>query len=273
MLPELVRDFLVRRVARAPSILALDYDGTLAPFQVERMAAVPLAAVVPPLERLLDEPSTTVVIVSGRPVQELEMLLPVTPLPELWGVHGWERQRPGQPIERMPLPPAAEGALLQEEQRLQAAGIGERIERKSAALALHWRGLATQQAIELQDLVREHWGDLGRRYGFVVRPFDGGMELRHGAHDKGEVVAALLARVPAGTPLAYVGDDDTDEDAFRALTTPELIEQALGIRVRTVPAATAARAELSPDDLPDFLIAWLEASARVRAGKPTDYAT
>jgi trehalose 6-phosphate phosphatase len=273
VLPEVVHDFLLRRVARAGSILALDYDGTLAPFHVDRMAAVPHPAVIPPLQRLLHEAATCVVIVSGRPVRELEALLPFSPLPELWGVHGWERRRPDGQTEVAALPLAAASALAGEEQRLHAAGAAGHVERKSAALALHWRGLTTLEALALQDLVREPWEDLRARLGFAVRPFDGGIELRHRAHDKGGALLTLLERAPADTPLAYLGDDETDEDAFRALAAPRFMERALGVRVRTAPAPTAAAAEIAPADVPDFLVAWLEAAmragVRAREGQAT----
>ena len=263
MLPEAVRDFLAQHVARAPAILALDYDGTLAPFRTERMFAVPQPAVIPALRRLLHAPATSLVVISGRPVRELAALLPLSPLPELWGVHGWERRTPDGRTEVAALPQEAAAALAAEHARLLAAGVEAQLERKSAALALHWRGLATQDALALQDLVTGHWDDLRAQHGFVVRPFDGGLELRHTGTDKGATVLALLGRAPRGTPIAYLGDDETDEDAFRALAGPTAAPCALGVRVRTLPAPTAAAAELAPLDVPEFLVDWLAATRRV----------
>jgi trehalose-phosphatase len=228
------------------------------------MAATPQPAVVPALRRLLHAPGTCVVVLSGRPVHELEALLPLSLLPELWGVHGWERRTTDGRVDVVALPPDAQAVLAREHERLVAAGVGPQLERKSATLALHWRGLGTQEALALQDLVTGPWTELGAKHGFVVRPFDGGTELRHAATDKGRAVLALLRRAP-DAPLAYLGDDDTDEDAFRALAQPEFATRTLGVRVRTVPAATAASAELAPADVPELLVQWLDLTRRVRA--------
>jgi trehalose-phosphatase len=263
VLPEAVHDFLQRHVARTPSILALDYDGTLAPFRVERMQATPLPAVVPVLRRLQQARATRLVIVSGRPVRELAALLPLRPPPELWGVHGGERQSADGSLTVAALPASAEAALAEEHARLTAAGVAAHVERKSAALALHWRGLPMQEALAAQDLVSGPWAELCARHDFIVRPFDGGIELRSSGVDKGRVVTALLDGAAAGTPLAYLGDDDTDEDAFHALRQPAAAARTLGVRVRTVPVPTAASAEVAPQDVPELLVEWLRATRRV----------
>jgi Trehalose-phosphatase len=89
------------RLRDAPSrVLLLDYDGTLAPFRVERDLAVPYPELMGPLRDLQEDGRTRMVVVSGRSLDNLRPLLGLTPSPELWGTHGWERQRPGGPVER-----------------------------------------------------------------------------------------------------------------------------------------------------------------------------
>ena len=51
----------------------------------------------------------------------------------------------------------------------------------------------------------------------MLLEFEGGLELRVG-RDKGGAIDTLIAEAPPGTPVAYVGDDLTDEAAFRALS-------------------------------------------------------
>ena len=81
-----------RELARAPrSALLLDYDGTLAPFELDRTQAVPYPGVTEVLRDIMDTGRTRVVIISGRRAQELGPLLRLSPPPEIWGTHGLER--------------------------------------------------------------------------------------------------------------------------------------------------------------------------------------
>jgi len=60
------------RAARAPlRVLMLDYDGTLAPFQVRPERALPYPGVEEVLDGIMAAASSRVVIVSGRPVEDL----------------------------------------------------------------------------------------------------------------------------------------------------------------------------------------------------------
>ena len=71
--------------------LMLDYDGTLAPFRVEREKAVPYPGVRETLNRLVSAGRTRVVIISGRRVRDLVPLIGLDVTPEIWGSHGLER--------------------------------------------------------------------------------------------------------------------------------------------------------------------------------------
>ena len=125
----------LERVERGPSVLALDYDGTIAPFRTDRATAAPAPELMPALNALARSPATRLVIVSGRPVAELERLIGVEPLPELFGVHGWEHRLPGGERRDTAVPPAAAAALAVEYERLAGIGLSERVERKSASNA------------------------------------------------------------------------------------------------------------------------------------------
>jgi trehalose-6-phosphatase len=72
---------------------------------------------------------------------------------------------------------------------------------------------------------------------------------------KGSVVRALLAEIDPATPVAYLGDDEPDEDAFLALD-----HRGLRILVRSEWRETLADTWLRPPgELLQFLSAWLEA--------------
>ena len=75
-------------------LLLLDYDGTLAPFRVDRFQARPWAGVRELLTRIQQQGRTRMAIISGRPAHEIGPLLGIDPPLEVWGLHGAERLFP-----------------------------------------------------------------------------------------------------------------------------------------------------------------------------------
>ena len=117
-------------------------------------------------------------------------------------------------MEFLPALAAAEARL-----RDRLAGIaGHEIERKRFSIAVHYRHVADADLQKLTDIVDTVLAaQPGLRNGLGKKVF----ELRPDiAWDKGEAVQWLLDRLgldqPGVLPI-YVGDDITDEDAFRAL--------------------------------------------------------
>lgn len=253
----------LRAVAAGPSLLALDYDGTLAPFRAERSEARMPEAVRDLLAALAACEATRVAIVSGRPIAELEALIGLDPLPELFGVHGWEHRLPdGSRADHAP-PPEAAAALAAEWSRLArelGKQAGQRLERKSASLALHVRGLGAPGGAALIARVEPRWRDLADAHRLDLRRFDGGLELRCRGRGKGDVLRELLAELPPGAPAAYLGDDETDEDAFRALEG-----RGSAVLVAERPRETAARYVIAPAAVAALLREWLE-RARAAGG-------
>ncbi|HEM47455.1 MAG TPA: trehalose-phosphatase [Alphaproteobacteria bacterium] len=247
--------FFALLAASEERLLMLDYDGTLAPFTPDRDRAVPWPGVPELIDRLIDGNGSRVVIVTGRGVDALLSLLGTVRRPEIWGSHGWERLRADGGYEPPDLPPAArlgldEAALLAGE----SAGE-ERIERKPAGIALHWRGLGRRAVDRLRKAVEPAWRDLAARRGLRVHPFDGGIEIRPTGRDKGTAVSTLLAETP-GAVACYLGDDLTDEDAFEAIG-----ERGAGILVGTAARPTAASARIRPPgELLGFLQRWIEST-------------
>ncbi len=95
------------------SLLILDYDGTLAPFRVNRDEAVPYEGVRDALVAIAGSPRTRVVVVTGRALSEIVRLLDVEPVPEIWASHGWEHRGPDGDVTAFPLPNGARAALDQ----------------------------------------------------------------------------------------------------------------------------------------------------------------
>jgi len=247
-------DALFSRVRREPRrVLFLDYDGTLAPFRVDPMEARPYEGVPSRLEAIRDG-GTRIVVVSGRPAAEVRDLLALEPPPETWGTHGWERAPPGGPAGRVELPEEARAGLDEAAERVRAAGGGGRLERKPAALALHVRGEAEEAERALR-AARSAWEPVARSRGLDLRPFDGGLELRVPGRDKGFAVRTVLDELEPGA-AAYLGDDDTDEDAFRAIEG-----RGAAVLVRDQLRPTAADVWIRPPaELRGFLDRWADAA-------------
>ena len=250
----------IARIADAPSrVLLLDYDGTLAPFHVRPELAVPYPEVAAALEDIMQAGGTRVVIVSGRPADELPPLLRLTQQPEIWGSHGWERlladgrrivETPGN-AARCALADAAGaiGGLLPQ---------GARLEQKLASIALHWRALPEDTAKALRAEVTPRWQAIADGNVLEILSFDGGLELRAVGCNKQYAVKAVLSETAEGSAVAYLGDDMTDEDAFRAIKA-----RGLGILVRPEFRDTAADVWMRPpDELVSFMRHWCVQPAR-----------
>src|SRR5258706_15828439 len=106
--------FDVRLSQAASSVLFLDYDGTLAPLQPNRMEARPYAGVEELLSEISLDPSGRLVIVSSRPVGQFSALLSLDPLPEIWGSYGFERVLPGGSLDHTTLSDEASAGLEKE---------------------------------------------------------------------------------------------------------------------------------------------------------------
>lgn len=243
-------------------VLLLDYDGTLAPFRVERNEAVPYGGVRELLAALIAAEGCRVAIVSGRSIADLAPLLGLDPLPELWGTHGWEHVTIDGTYEAPALDAAVSAALAAAEQQIRASGLADRCERKPASVAIHWRGLAAGEIDALRREMLDRWTPLAAQAGVELHPFDGGLELRARGRDKGFALRCLLSTANADAAVAFLGDDLTDEDGFRALSG-----RGLGVLVRSEYRATAADVWITPpDELIAFLERWLAVCGGDRAG-------
>lgn len=238
-------------------LLLLDYDGTLAPFQVERDRAVPYAGVRTALNQTLLAGHTRVVVITGRSAETVKPLLGLDFPVEIWGSHGAERLLPDGTHLSSELPPGARMGLAEGRAWLERSGLSRHCEEKPASVAFHWRGLAPEERASLEQRVQLAWGEIAGRFGLQLRPFDGGLELLAGGFDKGGAVRALLGEAGPGAAVAYLGDDLTDEHAFVALEG-----RGLTVLVRQEFRPTAAQAWLQPpDELLVFLTRWHVAAA------------
>ena len=239
------------------SLLLLDYDGTLAGFRIDRFSARPWAGVSELLDAIQKQEKTRIAVVTGRPATEIPPMLALDPAPEVWGLHGAERLYPDGRREMEVQTPAVRQALQSLRKRLKRDALGGLFEDKPNAAVMHWRGRTPEQAREIERRAREIFEPLAKMDGLRLLKFEAGLELRAG-RDKGGAVREIIRESEAGAPVTYLGDDLTDEAAFKAVN--EAKTPHLSVLMRREPRKTAADVWLKPPEgLRMFLRMWLDA--------------
>jgi len=239
----------LRELARVRRLLvALDFDGTLAPEvdSPEKARALPEAREA--VLRLRALPNTRVALVSGR---ALRSLIEVADLPDdvlLVGSHGIEL-RLDDPGARVSLDTAEleRVDVLQEVLSQVADSIDDVwLETKPAGFALHTR-LASEEDSRLAHLValREAQAELDD---LTIREGKNVLEFAVRSTTKGEAIEHLR-RYTAADAVFYAGDDVTDEDAFDALQPHDL-----GLKSGAGPTLASFRVP-GPDDVARVLAA------------------
>jgi trehalose-6-phosphatase len=85
--------------------------------------------------------------------------------------------------------------------------------------------------------------------------FDGGMEICTATKNKGDAIHTIAAEMEKPFTMAYLGDDTTDEDAFRAIKGI-----GLGVLVKDIYQETSADVWIQPPEgVTAFLRRWAEA--------------
>lgn len=244
-------------------LLLLDYDGTLAPFCVDRFQARPWAGARELLSSIQLQGRTGIAVISGRPAGEVARLLHLTPSPEIWGLHGAERLHADGRRELERIPEEIQSRLDGLRERLKRDSFGGLFEDKPNAVVMHWRGASPGKAAEIEARALALFQPLAETDGLRLLKFEAGVELRAG-RDKGDAVRSILEEAsgggPVAVPVAFLGDDITDESAFRAVNA--LPAAHLTALVRAECRQTAADIWLRPpEEMLGFLQRWLKAAA------------
>jgi trehalose 6-phosphate phosphatase len=228
-------DALRARLREAPHrLLAFDFDGTLAPYAPDPREARALPEALDLLARLAASRGTTVAVVSGRPIPNLDRVVPIGTL-HLVGEHGWEERAPGQAPRHHPLPKEASEGLERILDVVVREGSPAKVERKRTGVAIHTRALDPEDRAAALAHFESVYRRVAEGAGLRLDVLDGGAEAHALGHDKGSAVRSLLATLPAGAVPIYVGDDITDEPAFEAV-----VERGLGFKVGRLPDGAPA---------------------------------
>lgn len=192
---------LLRRFVAENTLLAFDFDGTLAPLVPEPDAA----AIKPRTRRLLSELAARrpCIVVSGRSRSDVRGRLPGIPLAEFIGNHGIE------PCSCSPAIARTVGSWARSLRKSLKSIQGVVIENKKFSLSVHYR--KARDKVRARTAVRRATSSLpgARLIGgkLVVNV------LYEGAPDKGTAVEQER-RKRNFSKVIYVGDDTTDERAF-----------------------------------------------------------
>jgi len=256
---EKLEEFFRALAGAQKALLLLDYDGTLAPFRVDRFTARPWAGVRELLKRIQNQGRTRMAVVTGRPAAEIAPLLAFDPPLEVWGLHGAERLYPDGRRELEQAPAATRATLDELRERLRRDSLGGLFEDKANGVVMHWRGASPHKAKLIEQRTRALFEPLAQTEGLSLLEFEAGLELRAG-RDKGAAVEAIIEEMGAGMPVAFLGDDVTDETAFRALNAAAGAH--LSVLVRREPRETEADLWLKPPgELLGFLERWEKAAS------------
>lgn len=225
------------RLAAADGLLVgLDFDGTLAP-----IAADPAAPTIDPacrraLERLARHPRAAVAVISGRALDDLRPRVGLEGLVYA-GNHGLELDEGGVEVVH-PVAARQRPAVRRALDRVADALVavpGWEIEDKGATAAVHVRRTPPGQVETVREAVLS-----------AVRSVDADLRVSTGKQvfeirpaidwDKGATIRHLAADLPDAWRTVYVGDDTTDEDAFRAVR-PDGVGVLVGSRDSTAAAS------------------------------------
>jgi len=249
------------QLATAPqSLLMLDYDGTLSPFQTQRHRAFPYPGVLGLLQGIAQCESSRVIIITGRPIDELQPLIAPLCNIEIYGSYGLEHLLPSGTYSHDPVAPELAASLIRAQSCLAVTGLGHRAEVKPGGIAIHWRGLPAKVIDEIQIYAQTALADFAKMSGLIMFEFDGGLELRVAHPNKEDIVISVLEGSNSNIAVAYLGDDIADEGSFRIL-------QSRGLTGLVRPEYRDTDAQFwmrPPDDLIAFLQQWLECIQSVR---------
>ena len=240
----------------ASPLLLLDYDGTLAPFRLNRFQARPWVGVRELLTRIQKQGKTRMVVITGRPAGEIAPLLGLDPALEVWGLHGAEHLYPDGRRELEEAAPETQAKLNELREMLRRDSLGGLYEDKPNAAVMHWRGASPRKAKSIESKARQLFEPLAQMDGLRLQEFEYGLELRVG-RDKGGAIDAILSEADADAPVAFLGDDLTDEAGFRAVRKAGSL--GLSVLVREKRRETNADIWLRPPaELKGFLGRWVE---------------
>ena len=205
-------------------LLLLDYDGTLTPIVETPKKALISKDAKELLQKLSRMPYCKLGIISGRSLQDLKHIIGIEGLIYV-GNHGLEIEGPKIKFESQ-ISPRLKSIIrnIATDIQKRISGIkGALIEDKGLTLSIHYRLVGKEDLPVLEKIISEVTNPYAGRDKIKVNSGKKVYEIKPPVKwDKGKVALWLLAREQflsgeKNVLPVYVGDDYTDEDAFKAL--------------------------------------------------------
>ena len=212
--------------------LLLDIDGTLLD-----LAPTPREVWVPPdlantLPRLLARTSGALALVSGRSVNDIDLIFAPMQFPAVGG-HGAEMRLTPETESVSAHAPPMDKELKRRLAAIAKLSPGILLEDKGYSLALHYR-LAPHAAQAIYDAVSAIRADLPDAP-IEVLPGKSVCEIKHSGFTKATGVRELMTRAPfKGRRPVFIGDDVTDETVFAIMPEFDGLAFSVGRRARGV---------------------------------------
>lgn len=231
------------RAAPGRALVALDFDGTLAPIVADPTRARPVPGTLETLARLAASVGT-VAVLTGRPARtavEYAGLADLTGAAGLlvlghYGTDRWEAATGSYLAAPEPAGLAAARAELPALLDRADLPAGVTVEDKGVSVAVHTRRSADPSAA--MTALQAPLSALAERHDLTVQPGRMVVELRGPGSDKGAALAALAGERRAGSVL-FAGDDLGDVPAFEAVE-----------RLRTAGTPGVTVASVGPEPVP-----------------------
>lgn len=232
-------------------LVCLDFDGTLAPIVENPDDAVPSERNRDAVATLAETPGVTTAVVSGRALADVRERIDG---PAIYaGNHGLELARNGSiavhPVARKRAVEVDRVCSILETALASVPNC--RIENKRLTGTVHFRSVPAAA----EPIVRRVTRDVVDRFGGDALAVSPGKRILEIGPDipwgKGNAVSLIAADEPPETAVLYIGDDVTDESAFRAVEP-----DGIGIRVGGDDPSNASCRVESPADVASFL-SWL----------------
>jgi len=236
-LPESLSARLHEVAHRHPLLVALDFDGVVAPLGDDPAAVTPLPETVAAIQRLVAH-GIPVAVVSGRDLASLGSVAQIGPGVLMVGSHGDEWAEPARPeVSDADLDANANvvHAAAVAAHRVAAAHPGAWVELKRSSVAVHVRRMPSHLRAAALAAARQALHGIP---GVRLLPGSDVLEATTTPADKGVAVETLRAMSGAAAVI-FLGDDVTDEAAFARLGSGDL-----GIKVG---AGDTCAAERVPD--------------------------
>lgn len=232
-------------------ILLLDFDGTLAPIVRRPHLARMAPALRRQITRLAKKPGWTVGVVSGRDLKTVRQKVRIPGIIYA-GNHGYEILFPGKKVIVHPAARKARkliSALCADLRKALRKIPGALVENKIYSASLHTRTLTPKAEREAERIFMNGVKGALKKRQIIITRGKKVLEIRPPARwDKGKAVLYILKNLKKKCFPIYIGDDKTDEDAFKALR-----KKGLGIRVGKKTRTHARRTIPSVRQLPALL--------------------